>query len=129
MGILWLRNPYTEKPLMFIDSQPSTLQFIADQVGQWLNHLTFPALAFGTWKALRWVNKKEQEAKMVVAGVLADVDIIKNNHLHHIQESLDGLKTGQDESIRLMNENTKDIVAAINGSKDALVSAFLAAKN
>jgi hypothetical protein len=114
---------------MFIDSQPSTLQFIADQIGQWLNHLTLPVLALAAWKALRWVNKKEQEAKVVVAGVLADVGVIKNNHLHHIQESLDGLKTGQDETIKLMNENTKDIVAAINNSKDALVNAFLAAKN
>lgn len=114
---------------MFIDSQPSTLQFIADQIGQWLNHLTLPAILFGVWKGSRWVNKKEQETKTVVAGVLADIDIIKTNHLHHIQESLDGLKAGQDETIKLMNENTKDIVAAINNSKDALVSAFLAAKN
>jgi hypothetical protein len=114
---------------MFIDSEPSTLQFIADQVGQWLNHLTLPAIAFGAWKGLRWVQKKEAEAKGVVDGLIADVAVIKNNHLSHIQESLDGLKTGQDETNKLMNENTKDIVGAINSSKDALVNAFLAAKN
>ena len=122
-------EPLYREALMFIDSQTSTLQFIADQTVQWLNHLTLPVLALAAWKALRWVNKKEREGKAVITGFQEQLNTIRTNDMHHLQLALDDLKNGQQETIKLMNENTKDIVAAINNSKDALVNAFLASKN
>jgi hypothetical protein len=117
------------EPKMFLDTQPSTIEFIGNQISIWLNGLTLPVIAVAAWKTFSWVKNKEQEGKAVIASAFAEIEIIKTNHLPHMQASLDGLKTGQDETLKQMNENTKDLVAAINNSKDALVNAFLASKN
>ena len=105
-----------------MDANLST-QFLA-----WTNTITIPALLLAAWKISRWVANKEQEARTSFTGLAGSIENLKSNHLHHIQESLDGIKDGQDKMAEQMTENTREIVQAINGSKDALVSAFLAAK-
>lgn len=101
---------------------------LSTQLLAWFNTITIPALLLAAWKISRWIAKEEQEARTSFTGLASSIENLKSNHLHHIQESLDGIKQGQDKMAEQMVENTREIVQAINGSKDALVSAFLAAK-
>lgn len=99
------------------------------QVWTWINTITLPGLALAIWKFSRWVANKEQEARASLAGMAASIENLKDNHLHHIQETLDGIKTGQGKMAEQMTENTRDIVAATNSSKDAIVAAVIASRS
>ena len=102
---------------------------LTSQILAWINGLSLPTLLAGAFGFSRWITKKEQEAKASVATVAASVENLKENHLHHIQESLDGIKTGMGKMADQATENTRDIVTAIRASQDAVVSAILTVRN
>jgi len=98
-------------------------------IHQWLNTLTLPGLAAGVWGFARWYSKKEEEAREAFAGLVASVDNLKQNHLTHLQESLDGIKTAQVDMSKQLVESSREIVAAQNASKDAIVAAIISTRN
>ncbi len=101
---------------------------ILEQIFTWINNLSLPALLLGALGLGRWMTKKQQEAQLAFGTVVTSIDNLKTNHLHHIQETLDGIKVGQDKFVEQMGENTRDIIAAQNSSKDAIVNAILATR-
>lgn len=101
---------------------------LSTQLLAWFNALSVPALLLAAWKISRWVANKEQEARTSFSGLAGSIENLKSNHLHHLQMSLDDIKTGQDRVAVQMAENTTDIVAAVNQSKDAIVQAIISTK-
>jgi len=101
---------------------------LIEQIFTWINNLSLPALLFGALGLGRWMTKKQQEAQLAVTTVVASVENLKTNHLHHIQGTLNEIKSGQDKVVEQMGENTRDIIAAQNSSKDAIVNAILATR-
>ena len=107
-----------------ITSQVSWTQ----QILSWLNGLTLPAIIAAVWGATRWLTKKEDEFKAGMTAAKAELETIKSNHLHHMQESLNEIKTAQVDTAKEMAAQTKEMVAATNASKDAIVNAILATR-
>lgn len=112
---------------------PTPTFSLTQQILAWINGLSLPTLLLGALGLGKWLTKKEEEAKTAVATITASVENLKTNHLHHIQETLDGIKTGQDKMVEQMSENTRDmveqmnantrdIITAQNSSKDAIVN-------
>ncbi len=56
------------------------------------------------------------------------MNIIKTNHLPHMQETLNEIKAGQEEAAKQATENTREIVAAVRASQDAIVQAIISTK-
>lgn len=110
------------EPKMLVDAstQAPTLTW-TQQALLWINGLSLPAIIIAAIKGTRWVTKKEDEMKAVVTGFKSDLTLIKDNHLHTMQESLKEIKKGQDEGF-------KDLIQATNTSKDAIVQAILLTK-
>jgi hypothetical protein len=116
-----------EPKMMLVDATAPILSW-TQQMLLWLNSLTLPAIIVAAIKGTRWFTQKEEGIKSTVADFKADLTLIKDNHLHTMQESLKEIKLGQDKSIEEMTRNTKEVVAATNASKDAIVNAILLAK-
>lgn len=55
------------------------------------------------------MTKKQQEAQLAVGTVVASIDNLKTNHLNHIQETLDGIKVGQDKFVEQMGETRETL--------------------
>ena len=111
-----------------IFAEPTTIQSQipwTQQILSWLNGLTLPAIVLAVFGAARWLTKKEDEFKAGMTAAKAELEVIKTNHLHHMQESLNEIKQAQIDMVKEMGDQTKDIVAATNSSKDAIVNAIL----
>jgi hypothetical protein len=80
------------------------------------------------WKVSRWLSKKEADVKESFSAAMGTLTNIRDNHLHHVQETLNDIKAGQDRATEQMTDNTHDIVAAVNQSKDAIVQAIISTK-
>jgi hypothetical protein len=99
------------------------------QILQWLNGLTLPTLLGAAFAAARWITKKEDAAKSLFAGIQRELSTLRDNHLHHMQESLDRIEQGQSKMIETLNLHTREIVASQNQSTTAIVQAILTLKN
>ena len=94
----------------------------------WFNALSIPTLLFAAWKISRWYSKKESDVKASFSTAMGTLTNIRDNHLHHLQVSLNDIKAGQDRATEQMTEHTAAIVAAQNASKDAIVQAIISTK-
>ena len=103
-----------------MDMQPT----LTSQVLAWLNGLAIPTLAIIVWKASWWVSKQKQ----TISTVLSDINTIKTNHLAHMQESLENIKTGQEKMAADAERHKGEIVSAIQTSQTAIVQAIIASK-
>ena len=117
---------------MFVDPQvayqiPTTP--IMTQILAWVNGLTLPGIIIAAITASRWVTKKEDGAKAIIADVLSKMDTIRSNDLHHVQLSLDRMEAAQGKTAEAMTDMKESIVAAQNSSKDAIVQAILTLKS
>jgi hypothetical protein len=50
------------------------------------------------WKISRWIARKEGNLKASFLSAMDTLTNIRDNHLHHIQESLNDIKAGQDQA-------------------------------
>jgi hypothetical protein len=78
---------------------------------------TLPALLGAVFVAARWLSRKEGEVRSLLTGAQQELELIKGNHFHHIQETLDQLRVGQDRATEQMTAHTTAIVQANNVSK------------
>jgi hypothetical protein len=101
---------------------------LTTQVLQWLNGLTLPGIVIFVFGASRWLTKKEDELKGMLDGAKGEFELLKTNHLHHLQQSLDEIKGGQDKLTEAAERHQGNMVLAINSSKDAIVQAILITK-
>jgi hypothetical protein len=101
---------------------------ITQQVLAWVNGLTLPGIAFTAFMASRWLTKKEDEARAVVAEALAKVEQIRTNDLHHIQTTLTDMKDSAQRHYDSEERHQEDLVAAMNSSKDAIVNAIISTR-
>ena len=98
------------------------------QLLAWFNALSIPALLLAVWKISRWYSKKESEVEASFSTAMGTLASIRDNHLHHIQDSLNDIRVGQDKASEQMTEHTAAIVAAVNQSKDSIVQAIISTK-
>jgi hypothetical protein len=101
---------------------------LSTQLLSWFNALSLPALVLAAWKISRWLSKKEADVKESFTAAMRTLTNIRDNHLHHVQLTLDEIKVGQDRATEQTAENTSAIVAAQNASKDAIVQAIISTK-
>ena len=101
---------------------------LSTQLLAWFNALSVPALLLVAWKISRWYSKKENEVKTSFSTAMGTLTNIRDNHLHHIQDSLNEIKAGQDRANAQAIDQTVAIVGAVNQSKDAIVQAIISAK-
>jgi hypothetical protein len=95
---------------------------------QWVNGLTIPALLGLLFAVKNWYNKKEEAAKAAFNGVMTEIDVLKTNHIHHLQLTLDDIKTGQEKMADAAERHKGEIVAALASSQTAIVQAILTLK-
>lgn len=95
------------------------------QILQWLNGLTLPSLLVGAFTVARWLTKKEDEVKAGIAEAKAELATLRTNDLHHIQGTLDEIKTGQEKVAQAAERHKSEIVAAITASQTAIVQAIM----
>jgi hypothetical protein len=102
---------------------------VLPQILQWLNGLTLPGLLGLLLTVYRWYNKKEEAAKAIVADALQKMETIRTNDLHHIQGTLDEMKSGQEKGFEAAERHKSEIVAATVTSQTAIVQAILTLKS
>ena len=79
--------------------------------------------------AARWYTKKEDKAKATISEALQQVETLRTNDLHHVQETLEGIKTGQEKGFEAAERHKSEIVAATITSQTAIVQAILTLKS
>ena len=94
--------------------------------GTWYLGGSTPPPGTSLIRASRWWTKTEDTVIQTVHDAKAEFELLRTNHLHHIQQSLDEIKAGGQQ--HYINEEAHQValIQAINGSKDAIVNALLA---
>jgi hypothetical protein len=111
-----------EPRMMLVDAPQAPAQLSTiQQILLWINGLTLPTIIIYIVKGTRWFTKKEEGVKSTVLSFQEQLTAIKDNHLHTMQESLKEIQRDQTAGF-------KELVAATNQSKDAIVNAILLTK-
>lgn len=130
---------YHEKPIILSEPkmmfvEPTTTTTVTSQVPLttqillWINGLTLPTIIFAAIKGTRWFTKKEEALKQGAEGFKQELALIRDNHLHHIQESLNEMNQGMKTHHETEQDNAREIVNAVRQSQDAIVNAILLTK-
>ncbi len=80
------------------------------------------------WRASRWVAKTEDAIIATVNNAKRELELLRTNHLHHVQATLDEMNAGNRQHYINEEAHQTELIQAINGSKDAIVNALLAIK-
>jgi hypothetical protein len=102
---------------------------LVPQILAWVNGLTLPGVLAAAAGAARWYTKREDAAKAVVSDALKQLETIRTNDLHHIQGTLDEIKSGQEKGFEAAERHKSEIVAATVTSQTAIVQAILTLKS